>query len=249
MQHELAEKQAELRELERVAKTLPLQRVRAVGGRVAGKKNACVVHLVRHGQAAHNVFAAEWRARHGVDTNPYSHPDCPVDPDLTEVGERDAARARGAVAQAIGDRRVVCVVSPLRRTLQTATRVRPPDDGFRHVVVVDAVREHFGLHVCDSLRKDFDRSAEFPFDWTRAQAAAADPARTDVRETFEELVQRGHDAVRVLREMGELEYVVVTHSSFLLMLFNAVLLCDDPRLAEPFVTGEVRTVTLHWDDK
>ncbi len=207
--HEFKEKEEELRELRTAALRvkLPVVKVVALGASaVPAGGVSFVVHFVRHGQAVHNVFAAQWRLakREG---NPYTSPECPVDPDLTAEGRGDALRAGGELAKRLRGSSVAVACSPMRRTLETweVAKTQLKKDAAHRVVVVDDARERFGLHICDSLR-DYDRAKDFPdVDWSLAAAARADPAKADTREPYEDLLLRGARLLETLRSLNEPE--------------------------------------------
>lgn len=171
--HEVQEKHDELLGLAQASGKLSQRKIKARAGM---HKGGTILHFVRHGQGEHNVFATQWREKLlssapdvNMSKNPYvAETGCPRDPDLTAKGrEVDARAARAQLSAVLDGRRVPCIASPLRRTLQTASLITP-EQGFEKTIVLDAVREHYGLHVCDSLRSDYDRLAEFPVDWSYA---------------------------------------------------------------------------------
>jgi broad specificity phosphatase PhoE len=249
--HELKEKDDELREMRAAAQLVKLPVVKVVpiaDGGAPTDGSSLVVHFVRHGQAAHNVFAAQWRLAHR-EGNCYTSPECPVDPDLTADGRNDALRAGAELAKRLRGSSVAVASSPMRRTLETweLAKRQLKKDAAHRVVVVDDARERFGLHICDSLR-EYDRAKDFPnVDWSLAANASADPAKIDAREPYTDLLLRGVRLLETLRGLKETELVVFSHSSFLLALFNGVLQAEDEALRAPFTTGEVRStvITFH----
>ena len=250
--HELKEKEDELRELRAAALRvqLPAVSVEALGdGPVPSEGSSwssVIVHFVRHGQAAHNVFAAQWRVA-AKEGNPYTSPDCPVDPDLTAEGRADALRAGGELAKRLRGS-VAVASSPMRRTLETweIVKTQLKKDAFHRVVVLDDARERFGLHICDALR-EYNRVGDFPnVDWSLSAEARADPGRMDHREPYEDLLLRGARLLATLRTLKEREVVVFSHSSFLLALFNGVLRAEGDVLRAPFTTGEVRSTIISF---
>lgn len=76
--------------------------------------------LLRHGEAEHNVFESEWRKR-GLPGDALLHPDCPLDPLLTPLGESQALSLHKASKGMVwgGVKPGLFVVSPLRRAAQT----------------------------------------------------------------------------------------------------------------------------------
>ena len=95
------------------------------------------LYILRHGQAAHNVDKANgWKIR---------------DPELTAIGKE---QSRSAARSLPGDLALI-LVSPLRRTLQTAQLAVPG----RKMVAVAELQE-LGTVPCDTGRR-VDRLASF----------------------------------------------------------------------------------------
>lgn len=78
------------------------------------------VHFVRHGEGHHNVHSTRWfdEKKKG---NPWQHASCPIDPGLTDLGVTQAKELNERSERELGAGPQVVVVSPLLRTLQTAT--------------------------------------------------------------------------------------------------------------------------------
>jgi len=157
-----------------------------------------VVHLLRHAQAEHNV-----------DPSPETYKKY-RDPVLTELGRSQATALRNSFTQ-IPD---LMVVSPLRRTLQTAllgligpdipvvlnadvqeTAGWPCDTGSD----IDVLKESFA-----DTNLDFDR---LPVDWNSKEGLWA--------PTEDALTARATRVRKWLRDRSEKEIVVVTHAGFL----------------------------------
>ena len=170
MIHELKEKEEELAELKMASSRVSIPHISCSAWKSSSSldERSVVVHFVRHGQAAHNVFATNWRSE-GRAGNCYVDSSCPMDPFLTDTGRLDAKRAGSSLKSILGNRSVAFASSPMRRTLETCF-VAQQEMGVAHpgCVVLDDARERFGLHICDNLI-DFDRSATFPFaDWSKS---------------------------------------------------------------------------------
>lgn len=106
---------------------------------------AKLVHLIRHGQGAHNVAAALRGAEAYKDQTLR-------DASLDDVGVQQATQ----LGQWIRDARMVVdvvLVSPLTRTLQTASYMFPePRPAGLHFVAIEMCREAHGGHPCDQRR-------------------------------------------------------------------------------------------------
>ena len=108
------------------------------------------VHFVRHGEGHHNVHSTVWFDA-GKGGNPWEHPTCPVDPTLTDLGVDQANDLNRRGPLEIEIKPELVVVSPLMRTLQTATL------GFAWLIAEQVpflaqedCREIMGQHRCES---------------------------------------------------------------------------------------------------
>ncbi|XP_010065784.3 phosphoglycerate mutase-like protein 1 isoform X2 [Eucalyptus grandis] len=193
------------------------------------------LHLVRHGQGIHNVEGDK-------NYKAYMNPDY-FDAQLTPLGWQQVDNLRKHV-QACGLSKKIDLVitSPLLRTLQTAVGVfggeaytdrldvlplmvanagnsahaaissvdSPP------VVAVELCREHLGVHPCDKRRCITDYQFLFPgVDFSLIESDEDVLWKADVRETKQELADRGLKFLNWLWTRKEKEIAVVTHSGFL----------------------------------
>ena len=242
--HEKTEKHEELVELLKCREELKLDTIPAVVVEQGSNRLAegLTVHFVRHGRSEHNVFAAEWTAA-GKAGNAYCDEGCPIDAVLVDEGEADAKGA-GSILRKCIQGKALCVVSPMKRTIQTCLIATLEGDlKFESTTVHESLRERFGLHRCDTMAADYNRKTTFPtIDWADMYEATKDPALSGDREPYADLLRRGHRCISHLKSLGEeREIVCFSHSSFLFALFNGVLALED---AKPFATGEVRSVVL-----
>jgi len=219
-----------------------------------------VVHFVRHGQGYHNLIAdlyreagREWNSLTAEGDNPYKRPEV-VDPPLTELG-RSQARS---LQRSVDNLEVQLVVlSPLTRTTQTALLA------FEHLianastsakvpfVAHDGCHEIGGVHTCDRRRSLSELRRDFPaVDYQTASVREDDPLwSASHRETLPEVAARGYDFLLWLRQRRERNIAVVSHSTFLRTLFNAVLHCESPSLQDRLETGEMRSVRLTFSSE
>jgi len=233
------------------------------------------VHFVRHGEGHHNVHSTVWFDQ-GKGGNPWEHPTCPIDPTLTDLGHEQARdlNKRGEALQAAGrfDPEVV-VVSPLRRTLQTATLGFSFLKGKVPFVAQESCREIMGQHRCDRRihsrfhaeaydHVDFSNLHDFPSADSKQHAtssleeaseeereAAGDTVFNEwgrTRESDEAAVERALDFLFWLRDRPERDFVVVTHSAWLCVAFNGAMVCDCEDLQSWFNTGEIRSTLVEF---
>ena len=68
------------------------------------------------------------------------------------------------------------------------------------------------------------------------------------REQPKAVSDRAYAFLLWLRERPEREVAVATHSAWLFTLLNSCVDCADPQLAAWFLTGELRSVVLSYED-
>ncbi|KAA0152923.1 hypothetical protein FNF27_00100 [Cafeteria roenbergensis] len=194
------------------------------------------LYLIRHGQGHHNTAARD-RGRAA-----YKDPTL-LDARLDHVGKEQA----NALGDHIRMHRIpiqLVVVSPLRRTLETATQAFGTSVP---MVAVELVREAHGAHPCDKrspvseIRKDFPH-VDFSFISTDEDTWHND----DRRETIREVAERGHAFLRFIRSRPERNIAVVSHGVFLETLVGGLVLgVVDPRVsAERFRNCEMRAIVV-----
>ncbi|EDQ90263.1 uncharacterized protein MONBRDRAFT_24542 [Monosiga brevicollis MX1] len=206
------------------------------------------VSFVRHGEGYHNLAAT--KMGHGCTClNDMPAPDCPyinpdiVDPALTSLGE-DQARANTGTAATLGVEHVYC--STLQRAIQTALL------GFEAVpnvrfMAIESAREQSGMHHCDQRRTRTAIHQQFPDLQLEPDLPEADELWKTEREPKVALAARCTATLRTLAADPSPRVALVTHSSFLLTLFQAILVLEDvpDHLRTWFSTGEVRTLCLN----
>jgi len=207
------------------------------------------VHFVRHGQGQHNVAFLNSATRCDCyDGNiPFEERNCPyvqpavLDARLTELGEQQAVSLQ---AKAAATKSTLVLVSPLQRTLQTATlafaSISPPP----LLLAYEELREQIGTHICDKRRNRSVAAAQFPHvDFSLIEET--DTRWTIERESKAGIADRAELFLAFLFARPEENLTVVGHSAFLLTLFQVCLDCSvDPSLAGWFETGEMRSVDL-----
>lgn len=226
------------------------------------------IHFVRHGQGFHNLtadlFVSEgkvWEAFAQTPDNPYVMPEV-MDAPLTQKG-RDQAGALQPVIRELekdGDgssRPKLIVSSTLCRALQTASIAfgdliggAGADEGASVPFIAhEMVREAMGAHICDKRRPISQQKREFPWvDFEGVELEEDTLFNPSRRETKMETGKRIYEFMLWLSKRKENNLAVVSHSCWLLTLFNGVVECDDwCRLW--FATGEMRSVKLVFTEK
>jgi hypothetical protein len=101
-----------------------------------------------------------------------------------------------------------------------------------------------GQNICDKRREVSLIEKDFPeVDYSNIESNA-DALFTPLRETIPACVARGYEFLMWLRQRKEKSIAVVCHSSFLLVLFNGVLECQDSNMSIWFEVAECRSVRL-----
>ncbi|KAI1761947.1 phosphoglycerate mutase-like protein [Hypoxylon sp. FL1150] len=160
--------------------------------------------LVRHAQARHNAL------------KDFTLPD----PDLTEMGHGQCADLRASLIEnPIVQKAELIVVSPLRRTIQTAFRSVDwlMDKGIR--VEADADWQENSAKPCDTGSSVDRLKEEFPtVNFSKVDPIFPDktsPAASQYHFTKKAILARAQIALKKLYDRPEKVIVVVSHSAFL----------------------------------
>lgn len=184
------------------------------------------VYFIRHGEARHNVDPEAWKER---------------DPPLTARGEAQASQLRHHPLLVGLRRPLIVVVSPLRRTLQTATLgfTGQEEAAGPCRFVANSDLQETTFYPCDLGRPQSDLAGEF---------AEVDFSGLDGEAWVEKEAPKHHDRwVRLQRFAGWCaahpaeELVAVTHQGVCQLLFGVLLdNCD--------VLGvSLQRATLRWE--
>jgi broad specificity phosphatase PhoE len=179
--------------------------------------NYKIIHFIRHAEGQHNAAAKLDPA------NGYLREDL-VDASITELGRSQCI----ALKEKSGDllsRAELMVVSPMNRTIQTAS------ESFPHLVnripwiAVEHIREQTGHHPCDKRLSVSEHSIKYPHIDFGHVSSDNDPLydRYDGREPLSDVLIRCNAFMDWIQKRDEREIIVVTHSAFLRHLFNHVL--------------------------
>jgi broad specificity phosphatase PhoE len=170
------------------------------------------VHFIRHAQGLHNVAGM-------IDVANYQLEEF-ADSLLSEVGHEQCAKAREDMVRRSAlllDVDLV-VVSPLRRTLQTASLVFADRIGSVEFFALEDIREQAGKHPCDRRRNISEQQVDFPHVDFSGIEEDVDPLYCiydSVREPSEDVRKRVDSFWRWVSTRKERNIAVVTHSAYL----------------------------------
>ena len=214
-----------------------------------------MLHLIRHGQGFHNLLGDLYRDfGKTVDStggdksgNPYVRPEIEDSP-LTAVGRQQAKALRPTTKALTGIELVV--LSPLQRAAQTAALAMPHLKDIVPWIGHPLVQETSGVNVCDRRRDREEIQDDFPWvEWGRLDSEKDEFFDPDERESARSVSDRGYDFMRWVRARPESEIIVATHSAWLFTLLNTVIESDGADLASWFLTGELRSVIVSFEDR
>jgi broad specificity phosphatase PhoE len=190
--------------------------------RTQSERRVKLIHFVRHGEGQHNVAARKNfdNTRYDITTfdaplSTYGVTQC-VDP--KELNEKVSMNTK------------LVVVSPMRRTIQTATLSFPHLIGNIPWIAHENLRERCGIFPCNSRSTKLDLSRYFPHvdfslitnDQDPLHEKFDDPKKI-TREPVEHVNQRAEEFLNWLAKRDEDEIIVVSHCGFLYCLFENVL--------------------------
>jgi broad specificity phosphatase PhoE len=207
----------------------PLEKIKAI--RISSSKisdqippGTKIVHWVRHGQGIHNV-AGEQDRLHGYLKEENE------DALLTEKGKLQCNElAIKSKELGICDRADLLVVSPMHRTIQTASYGFPLLLGKIPWIAIENLRETTGLHPCDRRRPISEHMEHYPHIDFSHVLDDIDPLYhlyTCEREPDAHVALRARKFLEWLAAREEKEVVVVTHSAFLRVLFRTVFAVEE----------------------
>lgn len=239
-----------------MAVTITIREV--TGQSIKAAPDETILYLVRHGYGSHNAYAASvtqppCNCRTGGSCAYIN--DAHVDARLIEKGRRQAVAA-GCTLRSLSPAPAIAYVSPLRRTLETASIALGGAGGTGPsldlpLVACEWIREVFGVHHCDRRGPVADARAEWPaVDYSAVGTEEDSWHKEDVRETVEEAAARATRFLLHVRARPERVVVAVTHSAFLReMLTHAVVVEEGhSEVRRRFATGEVRPVVVSFRD-
>ncbi|XVF70893.1 hypothetical protein PTKIN_Ptkin11bG0198800 [Pterospermum kingtungense] len=167
------------------------------------------LHLVRHGQAMHNVEGDKNRE---ALLSPHL-----FDAQLSPLGLQQVAKLRKD-ARGLLDRVDLVITSPLSRAMETAVRVfgsggqMTPTLNSPQIMAVELCRDRMGIRPCDMRRKVSECRSLFPsIDFSMMDGEDDNLWNSDIREPEEELASRVAKFLIWLWTRPEKEIVVVSH--------------------------------------
>lgn len=206
-----------------------------------------IIYFVRHGEGTHNVIGRtsphKCDCAEGVTSETCPYVGIDPDPHLTDCGRQQAMDQQGWSSCLPVPPQVV-LVSPLARAVETGLLV------FAHLVnkvpfvAEELARERSGRHVCDKRRSLTEIKEEYPIVDFSHIASVSDTLWTEERESRLSCAERGQELLDLIFTRPEKSLAVVSHSAFLLTLFNGVMDCHSPYLCSWIETGGVRACVV-----
>jgi broad specificity phosphatase PhoE len=221
--------------------------------------NSKIIHFQRHGEGFHNVICATWRELTGKPVNLLSH-DPKVNPmlreevldsPLTEVGRKQCLHCHDTASLLNPE---IIIVSPLLRAIQSAelswSAHRIPPNNSIPWVAHEGCREELGLLICNKRRNISEIQKVYPdIDFSLCLEDTDTLFIHDRHETAIEKTNRVYDFLQYIRQLPQKEIAVVGHSAWLFNMCNAVMDIDDESLASWFLTSEIRSMRVSFQDK
>jgi broad specificity phosphatase PhoE len=107
------------------------------------------------------------------------------------------------------------------KRVQRVAMSASPDDGVPPFLVSELCREHLGVNPCDRRRSLSELKNRFPAaDWSQIKEEEDKLWLPDHRETASELQERAKEFLALVMARPEKNIAVVTHSEFLLYMFQ-----------------------------
>lgn len=162
---------------------------------------------IRHGEATHNTLYNEIGMKAFFDKNNY-------DTELTEKGYNQAIEL-GKNWNINVD---LVIVSPLKRTLQTAMNIFKNIDC--PIIALDCLKEYpQGLHTCNKRTCKLEIQQLFPSIDFSLLDSEKDEMWCDIRlETIDELLERINKMYNFIENRSEKNIVLVGHNGFISMI-------------------------------
>ena len=187
-----------------------------------------IIHLVRHAQGVHNIAGEKDPAGYLLEEN--------EDALLSSLGEEQCHSLENSTElTSFSQNASLLIVSPMRRTLQTATLSFPHLINKIPWIGYENVREQTGVHPCDRRRPISEHKIHYPhvdFSLVLDDEDQLYSRYPDCREPIEEVINRAHDFLLFLHSRSEREIVVVTHSAYLRHLLQHLLVVVETSSSE-----------------
>ena len=214
-------------------------------GKISLEKRGKLLHLVRHAHGVHNAVGEVNYDDYKLEVN--------EDAVLTDLGVSQCKELSEAAAALVSGSKVL-LVSPMRRTLETAQYSFPSLIGKVPWIALESLREQTGAHPCDRRRPKSELSVKHPHVDFSQVMDELDPLYWNYptsREPSEEVSKRCRDLLRWVLASDYEELVIVTHSAYLRHLL-AILSPEanqDPQSMDHFKNCELRSLVVCGDLK
>eukprot|EP00124_Ichthyophonus_hoferi_P001825 Ihof_evm6s107 gene=Ihof_evmTU6s107 len=172
------------------------------------------LHLIRHAQGHHNKAKEETGSREAYNDWRW------VDAQLTNKGHQQTLQTKASYFKSFPVPDLV-VVSPLARTLETATNIFGESEV--PFVALEAVRERYGVHPCDKRSPLTVLVTRFPkVDFSQITSEEDKLWKEASRETRESIHARALQFLAWVAGRPESTIALVSHQDFLHALLTAV---------------------------
>lgn len=203
------------------------------------KGNEKIVHFQRHATGWHNVYGEP-------DQKEYLREDL-VDATLSDGGLEECSDVPTGSAKTAE----LLLVSPMRRTLQTASLSFPHLMGSIPWLALESLREVTGMHPCDRrlpIPQHEETHSHVDFSLVEDVHDPMYQQYTDVgmREPDVDVMTRCERFLSFLQTRPETEVVVCTHSAYLLVLFNKMFTDQAPEHRTKYRNCEIRSYTVSF---
>ena len=198
------------------------------------KENEKIIHFQRHATGWHNVYGE-------VNKKEYLRDDL-MDATLSDDGLLECS----AVPKLSAKSAELLLVSPMRRTLQTATLSFPHLINQIPWISLECLREVTGMHPCDRRLSILEHAHAHPHVDFSLVEDIDDPlyqkyTDTGTREPDSDVMVRCEQFLSFLCARTETEVVVCTHSAYLRVLFNNIFTLQNPEDCKKYRNCEIRT--------
>jgi len=215
-----------------------------------------IIHLVRHGQALHNVRAEPAR-KAGCSFDDFlqlMREDDAVDAALTQEGIAQATRVQQQTASAeLQINPQLVVVSPLSRAIDTGIIVFGTQD--LPYICIESLRERSGMLLNGQRREVEYLRKKYPAinfdDISPGSDAGWEKYGAEMLETKEACARRAYESLLwIVKTRKETEVAIVAHGGLFHEMTNGIpeLIKCDQNTAERFHNCELRTLKLHWNE-
>lgn len=198
------------------------------------------VHFIRHALGMHNVVGEVDHTAYLLEAN--------EDAMLAPYGIQQCAEV--SISKEIASKlsRVETIlISPMRRTIQTANYCFPYLLNKIPWIGSELLRERSGLHPCDRRRPISELEKYYPHVDFSSIASDRDTLYTDERESDDTVNERCKAFMEHLSQRKEKELIVVGHSAYFDQLFTQIVNTENSREQYiRFKNCEMRSFIIHF---